>query len=67
MDDLTARRTADFVTFDDIKLLGICYCRAHLYRLIKAGKFPRPVRLSPGRVAFRQTDLREWIESRPST
>lgn len=66
MDELTARRTADFLTYDDIKLLGIRYCRAHLYRLIKTGRFPRPVRLSAGRVAFRQADIRQWIESRPS-
>jgi hypothetical protein len=35
MDGLPARRTADFLTFADIKLLGIPYSRAHLYRLIK--------------------------------
>jgi predicted DNA-binding transcriptional regulator AlpA len=66
MDELTARRTADLLTYDDIKLLGIRYCRAHLYRLIKTRKFPRPVRLSAGRVAFRQEDIRQWIRSRPS-
>ena len=64
MDELTAKRTADLLTFADIKLLGIPYSRAHLYRLIKAGKFPRPVRLSEARVAFRQADLRQWIELR---
>ncbi len=62
MDELAARRTAEFLTFADMKLLGIRYCRAHLYRLIKDGKFPRPVRLSVGRVAFRQADIRQWIE-----
>ena len=67
MDELTARRTADFVTFADIKLLGIPYCRAHLYRMIRAGEFLDLCKLGPGRVAFRQADLREWIQSRPST
>jgi predicted DNA-binding transcriptional regulator AlpA len=67
MDELEARRTADFLTFADIRLFGIPYCRAHLYRLIKSGEFPRPVRLSAGRVAFRQADIRDWIKSRPST
>lgn len=46
------KRGQDLLGFDDLRLFGIRYSRAHLYRLIKAGKFPRPVRLGEARVAF---------------
>ena len=31
-----------------------------IYRLIKAGKFPKPIKISPRRVAWRESDLHEW-------
>lgn len=34
---------------------------ATLWREIKAGRFPRQVRLSPGRVGWRASDLRLWL------
>ncbi|MCQ2040306.1 AlpA family phage regulatory protein [Pseudomonas kunmingensis] len=34
---------------------------ATLWREIKAGRFPRQVRLSPGRVGWRASDLRQWL------
>ena len=38
---------------------------ATLHRKVAAGKFPRPVALSEGCTAWRNDDLRPWIESRP--
>lgn len=35
---------------------------ATLWREIKAGRFPKQVRLSPGRVGWRASDLRLWLE-----
>jgi len=35
-----------------------------IYRLIKAGKFPEPIRLSPGRVAWQKSDIDNFISSR---
>ena len=40
------------------------YSSSHLYRLIKVGEFPQPIRLGPNRVAWRETDIERWIESR---
>jgi prophage regulatory protein len=35
-----------------------------LWRLRRAGNFPQPIRLSPGAVAFRESDIEAWIEQR---
>lgn len=35
-------------------------------RLIAAGVFPAPVRISPRRVAWRRTDLEAWVQRRES-
>jgi prophage regulatory protein len=35
-----------------------------LDREIAAGRFPRPVRLSRNRIAWRESDLRKWQEAR---
>ena len=42
-------------------LLGVS--RASLYRLLEAGKFPKPVRPMPGVVAWRAGDVRQWLRS----
>jgi prophage regulatory protein len=34
------------------------------WRMIKRGEFPEPVRISPGRVAWKETDIRAWLEAR---
>lgn len=43
---------------------GIPYHEVHIRRLVRAGKFPEPVELGPGRVAFREEDVDRWLESR---
>jgi len=49
---------------DLIEALGLC--KASIYNLMNNSDFPRPVKLTPsGRaVAWRQADVRAWIESR---
>jgi len=44
----------------------IPFSPATLWRRVKAGAFPRPVKLSPGVTAFRVEEVRAWIESRSS-
>jgi len=41
--------------------------RSTIYRLVDAGKFPRPLKLSAQTVAWRASELDEWLESRPRT
>ena len=35
-----------------------------LYELMGRGKFPRPVKLSPARVAWLESEISDWMESR---
>jgi prophage regulatory protein len=43
---------------------GITYSRAHLYRLIRAKKFPVPVRLGDNRIAFVESEVDAWLEAK---
>jgi prophage regulatory protein len=38
--------------------------RATVYNLIEAGELPRPVRLTPNRVAFPQSVVDRWIAAK---
>jgi len=38
--------------------------RSTIYDLIQKGSFPKPVRLGPNRVAWRERDVIAWLESR---
>ena len=40
--------------------------RASIYRLMREGKFPRPVRLAERAVAWTIDDLEIWAENRPT-
>lgn len=35
-----------------------------LWRLVAEGEFPKPIRLTPRTVAWRATEVREWIAQR---
>jgi predicted DNA-binding transcriptional regulator AlpA len=51
-------------SYADLPKLGVSFHRKHLERLIKKGKFPKPVKIgygANGRVAFRVRDIMEWI------
>ena len=39
--------------------------RASVYKYMALGLFPRQRRIGPGRIAWRASDTRNWIESRP--
>lgn len=49
--------------YDDLALKGINYGRDHLRHKCKAGEFPRPVQISPKRIAWREEDIDAWIAS----
>ena len=38
--------------------------RTAIYRGVLAGTFPRPVQLTPTRIAWRETDLLGWLAAR---
>ena len=39
--------------------------RSSIYRLMLEGEFPRPVRVGPTAVRWRESDITAWLESRP--
>lgn len=39
----------------------VCISHTTLWRIIKAGKFPRPIRLSPNRVGWIEDEIYQWI------
>jgi prophage regulatory protein len=65
-----ARRQTPATTDDElwsIKVVRIKtgLSRASVYKYMALGLFPRQRHLGPGRVAWRASDVRTWIESRP--
>jgi prophage regulatory protein len=56
-----------FLSVEDLEKRGIRFSDAHRWRLIKAGKFPKPVKLGSGptaRNAWTDTDIDEWSAQR---
>jgi prophage regulatory protein len=51
-----------------VRLTAVCertsLSRSSLYRLMGQGQFPKPIKLSAGRVAWREGDLTDWLKSR---
>jgi prophage regulatory protein len=45
---------------------GVRFSRAHIYRLIKQGSFPRPIRLGAQRIGFIEFEIDAWIQSKIS-
>jgi len=39
----------------------------NIYHLIRKGNFPRPVKLGQRAVAWRESDISDWIDSREVT
>ena len=54
VDYLIPRKTVE-------KMSGLS--RATIYRLIKSGKFPRPLSIGTGSVRWRQSDIIAWQQS----
>jgi hypothetical protein len=56
-----------FVTYNQLPDYGVPkYSRVHIRRLVADGLFPRPVMLSPNRIAWRKSEVAAWKASRPS-
>jgi predicted DNA-binding transcriptional regulator AlpA len=48
--------------FEDLRLFGICYSRAQVYRKMADGSFPRTVKLGGNRVVWKREEILEWIK-----
>ncbi len=40
------------------------YSKTTLWREIRAGRFPHPIRISPGRVAFSRDQVDAWLNAK---
>jgi len=49
---------------EDVELVS-SYSRTTIWREERAGRFPKRVQLSPGRVGWIGAEVLEWIRSRP--
>jgi prophage regulatory protein len=55
-----------FISYDEVHhRTGLS--RTTIWRLERAGEFPRSVRISPGRRAWREADVSAWIEAKLSS
>lgn len=43
--------------------LRACLSVSQIRRLIKAGQFPRPIKISPGRNGWLEKDVENWIQN----
>jgi prophage regulatory protein len=51
--------------YDDLAAKGIRYSRCHFWRLIKAGRFPKPVKLGDGaRNVWIEMEIDAFIKDR---
>jgi prophage regulatory protein len=52
------------VPANHLHLYGITYSRVHIDRLVKAGKFPKPFKLSANRNAWWEADIVAFLQER---
>ncbi|MEJ0076849.1 MAG: AlpA family phage regulatory protein [Alphaproteobacteria bacterium] len=57
-------RKIRLIGHDRLPDLGINYNSDYLRRMVKRGAFPEPVRLSPRKLAWRETDIDDWIAAK---
>ena len=38
--------------------------RTTLWRMVRQGRFPRPIKISSNRVAWRECDVVDWVQAR---
>jgi predicted DNA-binding transcriptional regulator AlpA len=55
-----------FVPYSLLARYGVTYSRIHLMRLVARGQFPAPFHLSERRLAWRLSEVRAWLKSRPA-
>lgn len=49
---------------DGLRAKGIKYSKPQLWRLVKAGTFPAPIKLGAGRNAWVEDEIDRWIADR---
>lgn len=57
------KRNPEFMLWDEL-LDNIPLSKSVIQRLMRHGRFPRPLQLSPNRVAFVRSEVEDWKEAR---
>jgi prophage regulatory protein len=52
-----------FLDEADLKARGIKFSRQHRHRLVRQGKFPKPVKLGLNTNAWPETEIDQYLES----
>jgi prophage regulatory protein len=53
------------IEYSDLKSLkGVSYSTTQLWRLIKAGQFPRPIKIGGGRNAWLEEEVDAYLKAR---
>lgn len=53
------------LSMDELRSVkGISFSRPHLFRLIKAGQFPAPLKIGENRNAWPDHEIDHWVEQR---
>jgi predicted DNA-binding transcriptional regulator AlpA len=49
------------LSYEDLRERGLVPSRQHLCRLINAGRFPRPIKVTPGRNGWTERQIEEHL------
>jgi prophage regulatory protein len=52
------------LSYDDLRTRGIPYSRVHIWRLERAGQFPKRVPIGPARHGWLEAEISDWIAGR---
>ena len=55
---------ARLIPYENLRLKGISYSKLHLWRMEKAGKFPKRVPIGAGRYAYVESEIDDYIEQK---
>jgi prophage regulatory protein len=51
------------IPYRDLRPRGIPYSKPHLWRLERAGKFPKRVPIGPGRYAYVESEIDAYVDA----
>ena len=52
------------LAFSDLQTKGIPFSRQHIFRLVKRGSFPAPVKLGQGTNRWIESEIDDWLAAR---
>jgi len=61
--DIT-RTTMTLLDFNDLRARGIPYSRVHIWRLERAGEFPKRVPIGRARHGWLESEIEAWIRTK---